>query len=815
MTYPIEDIIPALKATLATHTTAVLEAPPGAGKSTVLPLKLLDEEWLNGRKMVMLEPRRLATKSVANRLSQLHGDRLGQTVGYRVRFEAMTSADTRIEVVTEGILTRMIQTDSTLDGVGAVIFDEFHERSLHADVGLALCKQIQQLIRPDLRILIMSATLDGDHLSAALGGAPVLRSLGRQFPVKKIYVEVDRASSLPVNASRVIRKALIEQQGDVLAFLPGAFEIRRTASLLDEMDLDAEVHELYGDLPFQKQQEALLPNPLGRRKVVLSTSIAETSLTIEGVTTVVDSGLARVPRFDPRSGLTRLETVQATLDAADQRAGRAGRLGPGFCYRMWSLRETDLMRRTRTPEILEADLAPMWLELSAWGIQRIEELNWVVKPPASAVQQATQLLHELGALKDGVITDHGRRMSLLPTHPRIAHLLVTAESNELPVAADLAAVLEERDPLTKEAGTDIVLRLEALRAWRKNGRGVRAFESIERLAASWRKLLRTDIDNSAGIDRTTGKLLLAAYPDRLARQIEADGDRYKLGNGKIVRLPPHDPLHRYPWLVVAQLDAGFEEGRIHAAAYVDVGDLDLATTVDEKVYWDDDAERVVALHQYKIGNLILKERPLHPVPTQKKIHAICEAVIDHGLALLGWDEPHTQWQARVLSLRAWRPEDQWPDVSDVALLARVEEWLSPFLTDVNSRADLLRLNMFEIVNTTLSWSQQQSLDKLAPSRMPVPTGTLIKLKYSPDGSPPEMAVRLQEVFGLMDTPAVNEGHNAVQMHLLSPGYRPVQVTQDLRSFWKNTYAEVRKELRARYPKHAWPEDPYTARPIRK
>ena len=490
MSYPVEAIIPQLKQLLPQHPVVILQAPPGAGKSTILPIALLDEQMLSGRKIIMLEPRRLATRAVAHRMAALINEEVGQTIGYRVRFENVTSKSTRCEVVTEGILTRMLQSDNALEDVGLIIFDEFHERSLHADLALALCLQTQQILRSDLHVLIMSATLDGEKLSSLLANAPVISSTGRQHPVMMHYIPADKDVPISNATARLIRRALSEQEGDILAFLPGTGDIHRVAALLEAENLDVGIHALYGDLPFRKQQEAIMPHPKGMRKIVLATAIAETSLTIEGITTVVDSGYARVPRFDPRSGLTRLETVRVTRDAADQRAGRAGRLGPGVCYRMWAEHTHHTLQPTRQPEILEADLTPLMLELSNWGISDTNELNWITSPPAGAVSQAKELLHQLGALNEDRITSRGKEMLRLPTHPRIAHMLLSADESQA-LATDIAALLEERDPLARTAGTDLSLRVEMLRKWRRGERvsGERSIlERIERLATSWRRL---------------------------------------------------------------------------------------------------------------------------------------------------------------------------------------------------------------------------------------------------------------------------------------------------------------------------------------
>ncbi|MBX9851774.1 MAG: ATP-dependent helicase HrpB, partial [Cytophagaceae bacterium] len=574
---PILEIIPELRKTLSSHNTIILQAPPGAGKSTVLPLEILNENWLSGKKILMLEPRRLATRAVATRMASLLNEDVGETVGYRVRFENKISSKTRIEVITEGILTRMLQQDNSLEGIGLVIFDEFHERSLHADLALALCREAQQVLREDLKLLIMSATLDGEELSSLLGGAPVLRSSGRQHPITFHYTQQEKDISIPVQAAKVIQKAFSAHQGDLLVFLPGEGEIQRTAEILETEMMGVRIHMLFGNLSQQKQQEAITPDPHGLRKIVLATSIAETSLTIEGIHVVVDSGYSRVPRFDPRTGLTRLETIRVTKDAADQRAGRAGRLGPGICYRMWSEGTHQHLTAHRTPEILEADLAPLVLELAQWGIKDIKKLTWLTSPPAGAVNQARELLQQLDAMEEDRITPRGKEMLRLPTHPRIAHLLLEGNKIKLiSLATDLAAILEERDPLSREAGANLFLRIDALRRWRqkKNTHADnRVLERVERLATSWRKIFKIETDNSIPSQEQIGKLLAAAYPERIAKQLDNDQQYFRLANGRIVKLKDHDPLISESWLSVAHLDAGSSEGKIFLAAPLNKEDV--------------------------------------------------------------------------------------------------------------------------------------------------------------------------------------------------------------------------------------------------
>ena len=824
---PILEIIPDVKKSLAIHNTIILQAPPGAGKSTILPLQLLDEPWLLGKKILMLEPRRLAARAVANRMSSLISEQVGTTVGYRVRFDNKISKQTRIEVLTEGILTRMLQQDNTLEDVGLIIFDEFHERSLHADLALALCREMQQVLRQDLRILIMSATLDGEKLSSLLGNAPVLTSAGRQYPIELFYLpqENNGASSLhanislPLQMANAVRKALATHEGDILVFLPGAGEIQRTQELLAQMFVSSNgvenisIHPLFGDLPLQKQQEAILPHPQGKRKVVLATSIAETSLTIEGIKIVIDSGYCKSPRFDPKTGLTRLDTIRVTQDMATQRAGRAGRTSSGICYRFWNQASHQHLLPHRNPEILEADLAPTVIELAQWGIQNLSTLAWLSPPPTSAVRQAQRVLEELGALSSTKITKRGKEMLRLPTHPRIAHLLLDGhDCGLIALATDVAALLEERDPLQKESGANLTLRIEALRKWRNKeyvSADKNALERIERLASQWRKHFSVSQDNTPPVDQEVGKLLAAAYPERIAKQRE-QRHRYRLSNGKIVKLNEHDSLSHETYLAVAHLDAGTTEGRIYLAAPLSPDDILHLASEKNEISWDAQNGILIARAEKRIGDIILESKPLKIIPEEDRIKILCEVIRKEGFSIFNQTEQIIEWKNRLLSLKAWRPTEEWPDVSDEYLLNTLEEWLSPYITAIKKREEFYKLDLHAILSGLLSYQQAQQLDLLAPSKIKVPSGSMITLTYQTDGTSPVLAVRLQEMFGLLDTPTVNEGRMKLILHLLSPGYKPVQITQDLKSFWKNAYPEVRKELRIRYKRHHWPEDPWTA-----
>jgi ATP-dependent helicase HrpB len=811
---PVTEIIDQVIASLHKKTTLIVNAPPGAGKSTLLPLALLNEPWLEGKKILMLEPRRLAAKTIAARMASLLGEEIGQTVGYRIRFESVTSSKTKIEVLTEGLLTRMLHSDNSLEGVGLVIFDEFHERSLYADVAMALCRESQLVLRQDLRIMVMSATLDMPQLSSLLN-APVVISEGKQYPVEVIYTGEQDEFLLPEMAARTVLKAVKEKEGDVLVFLPGEGEIRKCEDLLKRDLKGIAIHPLYGQLPPAAQMAAIMPNRSGKRKVVLATSIAETSLTIEGVTVVVDCGFGRTSKFDPNSGLSRLETVQISKDSADQRAGRAGRLQPGTCYRMWSKATQERLSEHRTPEILEADLSSLVLDMAQWGIMDISHMTWLTPPPKGALAQAYDTLHQLNALEDGKITKHGKQIHALPTHPRIAHMLIMAEEDgKLELATDLAALLEERDPLNREAGIDVNERIIALRRFRKNQGQGRQFGRIEKIAAQYRKMFETDQDNEHFDPYETGVLLAYAYPERIAYARPGNNAQFQLANGKYASASHKDDLAHEPWLAIAHLDAREGMGKIFLASPLNPKDLAPMVKEQEIITWDTRKGGLIASKDLRIGSIVLRSTPL-PSPDQKHLaDAVSNALKNEGENLLNFDEEVTQWQNRLLSLKKWRPQDNWPDVSTPALLMTNKEWILPYIQNVKKPEDLKKINLKEVLHNSLEYDLQQRLEKLAPVNITVPSGSKIKVLYSNEGASPILAVRLQEVFGLADTPRINEGKTPVILHLLSPGYKPVQITSDLRSFWGNTYYEVRKELKRRYPKHSWPDDPWTAEAVR-
>ena len=829
---PIDAVLPELLACLNQGNEAVLQAPPGAGKTTRVPLALLTAEWLGEQKILMLEPRRLAARAAAEYMASTLGKPVGQTVGYRVRLDSKVGPQTRIEVVTEGILTRMLQDDPALAGVGLVIFDEFHERSLDADLGLALTLQARTLFRenPPLKLLVMSATLDGANVAALLGNAPIVHSAGRLHPVDIRYGAPWRAREN--NLSRVlttVREALQKETGSLLVFLPGQGEIRRMADMLEPVlkDFpDAHLAPLYGDLGLDEQRRAIAPASAGRRKVVLATDIAETSLTIEGVRVVIDAGLARQPRFDPATGMTRLQTRRLSRASSTQRMGRAGRLEPGVCYRLWSEDQQQQLVPFTPPEILQADLAPLALQLLRWGVDDPLELAWLDPPPAAAWQQACDLLQRLGACettdKGGKrLTHHGEAMARLPTHPRLGHILLKGQHYGLaPLACDLAALLSERDPL-RAPHADIAARLALMTD--KESRNARSsvIRRLHQQARNFANLLHAapespvdDPDQPHWI----GFLLALAYPDRIGRRREAGGTTWQLSGGRAARLRDDDPLRSSEWLAVAQLGGteGQATDQIFLAAELDPllfdGPLRDLITGQDAVRWDEADERFTAERQLRIGQLVLSRKPLADVPPEARRGVLLELVRKRGLELLPWDKALRQWQARVTLLRELEPDQGWPDVSDPALLANLADWLGLYLDDVSHINHFARLDLRGSLVALLPWPLPQRLEELAPEKIEVPSGSRLAIDYTQN--PPVLAVKLQEMFGCTDTPRIAGGRIPLKLHLLSPARRPLQVTQDLAGFWKNAYREVKKEMKGRYPKHPWPDDPLQALPTR-
>ena len=824
---PISEVIPALRVALADAGAAVLQAPPGAGKTTRVPLALLGEPWLDGRKIVMLEPRRLAARAAATQMARLLGERVGDTVGYRVRLDTRIGPRTRVEVVTEGILGRMLQEDPALEHVGLVVFDEFHERSLHADVGLAMTLQGRTVLRSDLRILVMSATLDGGAVAALLGGAPVITSEGRVHPVETRYLARRTDRRLEEHVASAVREVIHHEPGDVLVFLPGAAEIRRVADMLRDPPLPASIGviPLHGTLPLEQQDAAIAPSGPGRRKVVLATSIAETSLTIEGVRVVVDSGVMRVPRFSSRSGMTRLETVRVSRASADQRRGRAGRTQPGIAYRLWSAQEDAGLVPHSSPEILEADLAPLALMLAEAGVRDPSELAWMDAPPASAWAQARELLVQLDALDETFrITPHGRRMAALPMHPRLAHMALAAEADLQGVACDIAALVGERDVVRRDGhlgDADLRLRLELLRAHGGhrdmiNGLSVDrdAVRRARELAREWRVLLGASRESSVEAIEHAGALLALAYPDRIAQRRGGDaGGRFLLRNGRGAILPSTQALSREPYIVVAELDDRKPEARIFLAAPIARDEIETAfakhIAIEEAIEWDGPARSVLTRRRQRLGSIVIADAPLRDADPDRVARAFVDGVREGGIAALPWTDDAQRLRSRITFMA--RQEAGWPDVSDEALAASLDAWLVPHVRGLHRLDDLGRVNLAEIVRGLLEWRQRTALDEHAPTHIVVPSGSRIPVDYS-DPEAPVLAVRLQEMFGCPDTPRIARGRVPLTLHLLSPAHRPVQVTRDLAGFWRTTYFDVRKDLRGRYPKHQWPDEPLVAAP---
>jgi ATP-dependent helicase HrpB len=834
---PIDEALPELFAALSTSRNVVLQAPPGAGKSTRVPLALLATPWAAGGKIVMLEPRRLAARAVAARMANTLGEQIGGTVGYRTRLDTRVGPKTRIEVVTEGILTRWLQRDPALEGVALVIFDEFHERSLQADLGLALTLDAQANLREDLRVLVMSATLDSAAVARLLGDAPVVTSSGRSYPVETRYREPLARAARGAHAERPLAEivaatalnALQSEHGDVLVFLPGQGEIHRTLRLLEERELPpgTRVLPLYGDLPIEQQDEAIRPSTPGSRKVVLATNIAETSLTIEGIRIVIDSGLERRMRFDPPTGMSRLETTRISRASAEQRRGRAGRLEPGVCYRLWSESEHASLPAQSPAEILEADLAPLALELANWGIADPGALKWLDPPPAAAFAQARDLLHSLEAIdRDGRITEHGRAIAALGTHPRLAHMIVRSMNlGGTRLALEIAALLGERDVLRSSdraaSNVDLRLRLDALRERGSKPHGLivdtaarqRVLRAVEQLARQLRIDLRSA--DSGDVDRDTGTLLALAYPDRIAMTRGSNG-RYLLANGRGAQIVGTQRIAQEEFLVIADLDAGEREATIRLAAPIARRDLEdlFAEVIEtrERIEWDSREHAVIAQRERWLGALRLTEQRLDRPDPARLNAAVIAGIRELGLAALPWTREARALQARMEFARRVDPnaDPPWPDVSDDALLARLEEWLSPWLDGITRRDHLARLDIHSALSALLDWNGQQRLNEIAPTHLVVPSGSRIPIDYS--AAQPTVSVRLQELFGMRETPTVASGRVPLTLQLLSPAHRPVQVTQDLVSFWARGYPEVKKELKGRYPKHYWPDDPLTATP---
>ncbi|KAA0069301.1 ATP-dependent helicase HrpB [Rhodanobacter sp. T12-5] len=822
--FPITPLLPQIRASLAAHPRLVLEAPPGAGKTTQVPLALLDADWLAGHKIVMLEPRRIAARAAAQFMAQQLGEVVGQTVGYRIRFESKVSAATRIEVVTEGILTRLIQHDPELAGIGAIVFDEFHERHLAGDLGAALALDVQGTLRPDLRLLLMSATLDGERIARWLD-APRLSSPGRSFPVRIEHPPARTQESIEHQLARVARQALDENDGDVLAFLPGRREIARVQAVLAQTLVrdDVEVLALHGELSLAEQQAALAPAEPGTRRIVLATNVAESSITLPGIRAVIDAGLAREPRFDPNSGFTRLETVAISQASADQRAGRAGRVAAGTAYRLWP--QSKRLEAARTAEIGQVELSALALELAAWGVTQssADGMRWLDPPPAGALAQARDLLGRLGALgSDGRITALGRRMLELGASPRLAAAALRAPIELHALIADLLALMEARSPLrgTQARSDDFRVRVMALHAWRdRRGALARgevdtgALAAIEQASKGWRR--RLDVRTAAsGVPNghAVGELLLHAFPDRVARRDDNNPLRYTLANGRGARLHENTALHGEPWLVALDLRHEARDSLIFAAAPLDPDALErdypAQFTRERTLRWNDQRGAVEAFDEQRFGAIVLDRRSV-PVNAQDALPALLAAVRARGIDVLPWSGHARRLRARMQALRAWMPELGLADVSDAALLASLDDWLAPCLDGMHRLDELDADTLSQALARRFDHEQRRLLDTQAPESLVVPSGQRRQLEYA-NGEPPVLAVKLQELFGLADTPRIGGGRIPVTLHLLSPAGRPIQVTQDLKGFWERTYPEVRRELKGRYPRHPWPDDPWTA-----
>ncbi len=831
--YPIDDILADLKEVIQQNSSAVLHAPPGAGKTTRVPLALLEVIPPAQGRIIMLEPRRIAAVSAARWMSHLLGEQVGETVGYTIRFDSRVSEKTRIEVVTEGILTRRIQSDPALENVAMIIFDEFHERSLHADLALALCQDIIKGLRADLKLLIMSATLDCGPIAALLRNAPIVSSVGKSFAVEERYVADSGSRQLKDKIADAVATALKETSGDILVFLPGSGEIRQCGDALKAIiqgnSKGLSLHPLYGDLPFEEQERAILPSE--KRRIVLATNIAETSLTIEGVSVVIDSGLTRRLQYDPSTGMNRLITLNTSRASAEQRKGRAGRLGPGVCYRLYSRHLFQSMIPFTPPEILVSDLSSLLLELAAWGVKEPSMLSWLDDPPAASLASARHLLRDLGFIDEtDSVTSEGREAAKLPLHPRLGRLLLKAIELCCPhLGADLAAILSERDIFLRSVSVsrepDICTRVDMLHTWRRSkeisiGADLWGLRAVDKTS---KQLLRLISGKSKEADQEISdpdmipRLLLCAFPDRIAKVREEANGSFLLTQGRGVRLPAESCLAKSPYIVAVNLDAGEKtEGRVHIAA--SLSELLIRQECSKSIKtlriieWNKRERKIISATEERLGAVMLSVKTFSP-PENEVLPVICEAV-KNGLAEVSFSNEARTFQARVSLINRAFPEQDLPDLSDERLLSNPEEWLLPWLGRMRTAQDLSSLDILPALRAKLSWKQQQFLDEQAPTHLSVPSGSRIAIDYAA-GETPVLAVKLQEMFGLADTPTIAGGRVKVLLHLLSPARRPVQVTQDLKGFWNQGYLQVKKELKGRYPKHPWPDDPWNAVPTKR
>lgn len=810
---PIDAVLPQLTGALSKQNTAVLVAPPGAGKTTRVPLVLAEEDWAQGKKIIVLEPRRLAARAAAERMAATLKEKVGETVGLRVRFGSKVSRATRIEVVTEGIFTRLILDDPEMSGIAAVLFDEFHERSLDADLGLALARDAQQGLREDLKILVMSATLDGARVAKLLGGASVIESEGRAFPVETNYLGRDPRSPIERQVTDAVVRALRAQGGSLLVFLPGAGEIRRTETFLRERieDKTIDIVALYGALDASVQDRAISPARAGTRKIVLATSIAETSLTIEGVRIVIDCGLARVPRYEPDVGLTRLETVRVSRASADQRRGRAGRTEPGFCFRLWDEPETASLEPFARPEILAADLSSFVLDLAQWGVNDPAKLSFLDPPPQGAFSEAKSLLRNLNALDaDGRITEEGQKLRALPLQPRLARMIVdAAREGAGDVAADMAAILSERGL----GGNDVDLthRLDQFRRER-SGRA----EDARRMAKRWAE--QASGKKKAAADQPSiGAMLALAYPDRVARNRGGGTGGFQLANGRGAQIDPASSLAREPFIVVAELTGTAAQSRILLAAPIVLSDIEqrFADEIESRddVTFDAASASLRARKARKLGSIALSEQIVAVKPDETTARILSDGVIKLGLQRLPWTKALSQWREREMSLRN-AEGDEWPDLSDSALAARAEEWLTPLFDGKTALSALGADEFSNAITNLLPWNLRRRLDEEAPTHFEAPTGTQSQIDYGAEAGP-TISIRVQELFGLSAHPSIAGGRVPLVIELLSPAHRPVQVTRDLPGFWRGSWQAVKSEMKGRYPRHPWPDDPASAMPTRR
>lgn len=811
---PALEIAETVNSKLAGSDAVVVTAPPGAGKSTLLPLTISEKFG----KVLVLEPRRLAARQIAERMAEIAGERVGESVGYRVRFDTKVSDKTKIEVLTEGILTRMLADDPTLEGVSVVVFDEFHERSLNSDVAFALTRACQQILRPDLKVVVMSATIDTSELCTVLA-CPLVECNGRLYDVEVKYVETEINTSLQsVNdiandVAKTIRTAITENDGDVLAFLPGQAEIVQCQKILEDSVSGIGIYPLYGLQNQQEQRKAIMPARNGERRIVLATPIAETSLTIEGIKIVVDSGLCRTLVFDPRNALSRLTTVRITKDMAEQRTGRAGRMAEGVCYRLWTKATELKMAEHRTPEIVDSDLSSMVLDITKFGESDVYNLPWLTPPPKAHVEQARKLLLALEAIdENGKISNIGKKIADIPCHPRLAKMLVEAESpDKKALATDIAAIMDEKDPISSvENDCDINTRIALLRDKRrtsKAGKMQGQWGRIMQIATQYRKMVHVDEDNHAADYYKTGKLIATAYPERIAAN--CGHNTFKLANGESVRVDENDDISACEYLAIASLGK-----KIHLASPLSKDDVLKHAKTKRNVSWDNKLGKIVAQEEKRVGNILLESKPINDDIRGEIIDTICSASTKYGLTMFDFSEKVQLLQRRIDAVRNWHEEAELPDLSTENVLQRASEWLPMYIENATTVGELNKINMCEAVWSLLTYEQQQMVDRLAPTHIQVPTGSKIKVDYRVGAEAPVISVRLQECFGMLDTPKVDNGRLPVLMELLSPGFKPVQLTRDLKSFWKNAYFEVRKELKRRYPKHPWPDNPETELPTR-